>query len=186
MGSMRRVAPGRAIAAFLGVALVGVLEGIVIAIGLSFVAVVVHAWRPYRTELVEVPGVDGYHDIKRNPTGHRIPGLAIVRFDAQLFFANGAIFDDYTRRVVDRATEPVRWVVIAAEPITGLDTTAMDELVELDQYLSGNGIQLVFAELKDPVKDKLRRLGLGERFGPDHFYPTLDTAVEAFRREASR
>jgi MFS superfamily sulfate permease-like transporter len=180
MWSMSRVETVLAIAAFLGVALVGVLEGIVVAIALSFVAVVVHAWRPYRTELVEVPGIDGYHDIKRNPTGHRIPGLVIIRFDAQLFFANGAIFDDYARRVVARSPDPVRWVIIAAEPMTGVDTTAMDELVELDQYLSGNGIELVFAEMKDPVKDKLQRLGLGERFGSDHFYPTLETAVEAF------
>ncbi|CRK54119.1 conserved membrane hypothetical protein [Rhodococcus sp. RD6.2] len=180
MWSMSRVETVLAIAAFLGVAMVGVLEGIVVAIALSFVAVVVHAWRPYRTELVEVPGIDGYHDIKRNPTGHRIPGLVIVRFDAQLFFANGAIFDDYARRVVARSPDPVRWVIIAAEPMTGVDTTAMDELVELDQYLSGNGIELVFAEMKDPVKDKLQRLGLGERFGSDHFYPTLETAVEAF------
>ncbi|MGW0040508.1 SulP family inorganic anion transporter [Rhodococcus sp. NPDC003348] len=181
MWHMSRVETGLAIAAFLGVALVGVLEGILVAIALSFVSVVVHAWRPYRTELVVTPEVAGYHDIKRYPSGARIPGLAIVRFDAQLFFANGAIFDDYTRRVVARAPEPVQWVVIAAEPITGVDTTAMDELVELDQYLSGNGIQLVFAEMKDPVKDKLRALGLGERFGTDHFYPTIDTAVEAFR-----
>ncbi len=180
MWSMSRVETVLAIAAFLGVALVGVLEGIVVAIALSFVAVVVHAWRPYRTELVAVPGIDGYHDIKRNPTGHRIPGLVIIRFDAQLFFANGAIFDDYARRVVARSPDPVRWVIIAAEPMTGVDTTAMDELVELDQYLSGNGIELVFAEMKDPVKDKLQRLGLGERFGADHFYPTLHTAVEAF------
>ena len=180
MWSMSRVETVLAIAAFLGVALVGVLEGIVVAIALSFVAVVVHAWRPYRTELVAVPGIDGYHDIKRNPTGHRIPGLVIIRFDAQLFFANGAIFDDYARRVVARSPEPVRWVIIASEPMTGVDTTAMDELVELDQYLSGNGIELVFAEMKDPVKDKLQRLGLGERFGSDHFYPTLETAVEAF------
>ncbi|GAA4475977.1 sulfate permease [Rhodococcus olei] len=186
MWSMSRIETGLAIAAFLGVALVGVLEGILIAIGLSFVAVVVHAWRPYRTELVAVPGVDGYHDIMRNPTGRRIPGLVIVRFDAQLFFANGAIFDDYTRGIVAAAPETVRWVVIAAEPITDIDTTAMDELVELDQFLSGNGIHLVFAEMKDPVKDKLRRLGLGERFGPDRFHPTIDTAVEAFEAERNR
>ncbi|MFF0814343.1 SulP family inorganic anion transporter [Rhodococcus sp. NPDC003318] len=182
MWSMSRIETWLAIAAFLGVALVGVLEGILVAIALSFVSVVVHAWRPYRTELVAVPEVAGYHDIKRYPAGARIPGLVIVRFDAQLFFANGAIFDDYVRRVVGRAPDPVRWVIIAAEPITGLDTTAMDELVELDQYLSGNGIRLVFAEMKDPVKDRLRRLGLGERFSPGRFYPTVETAVEAFER----
>ncbi|MFC9787940.1 SulP family inorganic anion transporter [Rhodococcus sp. NPDC127528] len=186
MWSMSRIETGLAIAAFLGVALVGVLEGIVIAIGLSFVAVVVHAWQPYRAELVVVPGLDGYHDLARHPEGHRIPGLVVARFDAQLFFANGALFDDYVRGLVTDAPDPVRWVIVAAEPITGLDTTAMDELVELDQYLSGNEIRLVFAEMKDPVKDKLRQLGLGERFGPDHFFPTLDTAVEAFRSETSR
>lgn len=182
MWSMSCVEAGLAIAAFLGVALVGVLQGIVVAIGLSFVAVVGHAWHPYRTELVAVPGVDGFHDITRHSAGLRIPGLVIVRFDAQLFFANGAIFDDYVRGVVARSPDPVRWVVVAAEPITGIDTTAMDELVELDQFLSGNGIQLVFAELKGPVKDKLHVLGLGERFTPEHFYPTVDSAVEAFER----
>ncbi len=185
MWAMSRVETGLAVAAFLGVALVGVLEGILVAIGLSFVSVVVHAWRPYKTQLVTVPGIDGYHDVERHANGRRIPGLVIVRFDAQLFFANGAIFDDFTRRLVAEAPEQVRWVIVAAEPVTGIDTTATDELVELDQYLSGNGIRLVFAELKGPVKDKLRLLGLGDRFGADRFYPTLDAAVEAFER-ASR
>ncbi len=105
------------------------------AIGLSFVAVVVRAWQPYRTELVELPSETGYHDIARHPDGHRIPGLVLIRFDAPLFFANGGIFDDYVRSVVAKEQDPVEWVVIAAEPITGLDTTAVDELVDLDRYL---------------------------------------------------
>lgn len=181
MWRMSTVEFGLAVAAFLGVALVGVLQGILVAIGLSFVAVVARAWQPYRTELVEMTDRPGFHDVQRHPRGNRIPGLVIVRFDAPLFFANGEIFDEYVRSVVAVATNPVEWVVVAAEPITGLDTTAVDELVDLDTYLEENGIRLVFAEMKGPIKDRLIRFGVGDRFDSSHFYPTVDSAVAAFR-----
>ncbi|SDD58382.1 high affinity sulphate transporter 1 [Rhodococcus tukisamuensis] len=181
MWRMSTVEFGLAAAAFLGVALVGVLQGILVAIGLSFVAVVAQAWQPYRTELVETTDRPGFHDVVRHPSGDRIPGLVLVRFDAPLFFANGQIFDEYVRSVVAKAPTPVEWVVVAAEPITGLDTTAVDELVDLDTYLEGNGIRLAFAEMKGPVKDRLIRFGLGERFDATHFYPTVEAAVSDFR-----
>ncbi|CAM2895263.1 SulP family inorganic anion transporter [Prescottella defluvii] len=184
MWQMSRVETGLAVAAFLGVALVGVLQGILVAIGLSFVAVVARAWQPYRTELVELASGTGFHDVARHPEGRRVPGLVLIRFDAPLFFANGGIFDDYVRSVVARAQAPVEWVVIAAEPITGLDTTAVDELVDLDRYLEGRGIRLAFAEMKGPIKDQLVRFGVGDRFDSTHFYPTLDAAVDAFHRRA--
>ncbi|WP_138841853.1 SulP family inorganic anion transporter [Rhodococcus pyridinivorans] len=180
MWQMSTVEFGLAVAAFLGVALVGVLQGILVAIGLSFVSVVARAWQPYRTELVRTADRPGFHDVERHPEGSRIPGLVIVRFDAPLFFANGEIFDQYVRSVVARTEAPVEWVVIAAEPITGLDTTAVDELVDLDAYLEGNGIRLVFAEMKGPIKDRLIRFGVGDRFDPSRFHPTLEDAVDAF------
>jgi len=175
---MDRVEGLLSLAAFLGVALVGVLQGIVIAIGLSFIAFVNHAWRPYRTELVRVQGMRGYHDVTRHPEGDRIPGLVIVRFDAPLFFANGGMFDDYTRQVVADAGPDVHTVILAAEPITDVDTTAVDELIELDDFLASKGIQLLIAEMKGPVKDQLRRYGLDERFDASHFYPTVGAAVD--------
>ncbi|MDF3312512.1 SulP family inorganic anion transporter [Rhodococcus sp. T2V] len=184
MWQMSNVEFGLAVAAFLGVALVGVLQGILVAIGLSFVAVVAQAWQPYRTELVRTADRPGFHDVERHPGGDRIPGLVLVRFDAPLFFANGEIFDEYVRSVVAEAPTPVEWVVIAAEPITGLDTTAVDELVDLDTYLEGKGIRLAFAEMKGPIKDRLIRFGVGDRFDATHFYPTIDSAVEAFRDRA--
>jgi len=183
LARMSRTETALSLAALLGVALVGVLQGIVIAVALSFIAFVNQAWRPYRTELVRVDGLKGYHDIERHPEGQRIPGLVIARFDAPLFFANGGIFDDYLRSIVDAAPQPVRWVVIAAEPITGVDTTAMDELIELDDHLERKQIALRFAGMKGPVKDRLIRLGLGERFPPDHFFPTMGSAVSAFVAE---
>ncbi|TQC49532.1 SulP family inorganic anion transporter [Rhodococcus sp. WS4] len=184
MWRMSTVEFGLAAAAFLGVALVGVLQGILVAIGLSFVAVVAQAWQPYRTELVRTEDRPGFHDVERHPGGHRIPGLVLVRFDAPLFFANGEIFDEYVRSVVASAPTPVEWVIVAAEPITGLDTTAVDELVDLDTYLEGNGIRLAFAEMKGPIKDRLIRFGVGDRFDATHFFPTIDAAVDAFHSRA--
>ena len=165
-------------AAFLGVAFVGVLPGITIAIGLSLVAFVKQAWRPYRTELGRRPGVRGYHDLARHPEAVRVPGIVIVRFDAPLFFANGGIFDEFVRSVVE-ASENVHTVILAAEPITDIDTTAVDELVELDDFLQSKGITLVIAEMKGPVKDHLQRYGLGDRFGHERFMPTVGAAVDA-------
>lgn len=172
------------LAAFLGVFLAGVLPGILVAIGLSFIAFVWQAWRPYRAELGRIPEVRGYHDRSRNPEAERVPGVVIVRWDAPLFFANGSIFDAWVRGVVRRAASeatatPIRTVIVAAEPMTDIDTTAMDELVNLDDYLSEQGIRLLLAELKGPVRDTLRRHGLGDRFGDDRFPPTVGAAVDS-------
>ena len=165
-------------AAFLGVLVFGVLEGIVITIGLSFIAFVNRSWRPYRAELGRVEGLRGYHDLSRNPDARRVPGVVIVRFDAPLFFANGAIFDDWVRSRVRAAGPDVSTVILAAEPITDIDTTAADELVELDDYLRARGIRLIIAEMKSPVVDALARYGLTDRFPPDRFVPTVGAAVD--------
>jgi high affinity sulfate transporter 1 len=175
---MNKIDAALSFAAFVGVLVVGVLEGIVVTIALSLLAFVQQAWRPYRAELGRVTGKRGYHDLSRYPEGVRIPGIVIVRFDAPLFFANGALFDDYVRSRVKAAGPGIKTVILAAEPITDIDTTAMDELVELDDYLAKNGIRLILAEMKDPVIDVLRRYGLTERFTPDRFASTVGAAVD--------
>jgi high affinity sulfate transporter 1 len=180
---MSRTEAALLLATFLGVAFVGVLEGIVVAIGLSLIAFVRRAWDPYRTELASVGDVPGYHDLNRHPEGRRIPGLVIARFDAPLFFANGAVFTEHIRTLVADAPGPVRWVIVASEAITGLDTTALDDLVELDDELAKLGISLVFAEMKGPIKDRLIRFGVSSRFGPDHFFPTVTNAVRSYKKE---
>ena len=181
LARMSRTETALLIATFLGVAFIGVLQGIIVAIGLSLMAFVRRAWNPYRTELVSIDGVPGYHDLSRHSEGDRIPGLVIARFDAPLFFANGSVFDTFIRALVTEAPQPLRWVIVAAEPITGIDTTAIDDLVELDDYLDRLGISLVFAEMKGPIKDRLVRFGVGSRFGPEHFFPTVNNAVKAYR-----
>ena len=167
------------IAAFLGVALLGVLPGIGVAVALSILNVFRHAWRPYETTLGRVPGLAGYHDRDMHPEAEVLPGLVIYRFDAPLLFANAPAFRDEIRRFAD-ADSPPQWIIVAAEPITDVDTTAADILEALDEELNADGISLVFAELKDPVRAKLEAYELIGPLDPDHFFPTLEGAVEAF------
>ncbi|MFC0486535.1 SulP family inorganic anion transporter [Pseudarthrobacter scleromae] len=170
------------LAAFLGVTILGVLTGIAVAVGLAILDFLRRAWEPYRAELVDVPGVPGYHDVSRHPDGERVPGMLILRFDAPLFFGNGALLGSFVRNKLDQAPPGTERVVLAAEPVTGIDTTALDELVQLDEWLERHGVDLVFAELKGPVKDRLLQYGMAARFSPGHFYPTVGEAVRAFQR----
>jgi high affinity sulfate transporter 1 len=168
------------IAAFLGVALLGVLEGIAVAVALSILNVFRHAWWPYQTTLGRIPGVPGQHDRELHPEAEELPGLVIFRFDAPLLFANARTFRDRVRRIAASDPRP-DWILIAAEPITDVDTTAADMLEALDEELNATGISLVFAELKDPVRVKLERYELIGRLNPEHFFPTLDVALETFQ-----
>jgi high affinity sulfate transporter 1 len=178
----RKVEFGLSIAAFLGVVLLGVLPGIVIAVALSILNVFGRAWWPYDTELGRVEGLEGYHDVHSYREAQRLPGLVIYRFDGPLFFANAKTFRDEVKRLA-KADPPPAWIVIAAEPVTDVDTTASDVLTELDQTLSARGISLVFAELKDPVRRKIERYGLAQTIEPRHFFPTIGAAVTAFRNQ---
>ena len=125
-------------------------------------------------------GVKGYHDITRYPHARQIPGLVLFRWDAPLFFANAEFFKERILDAVTRSPSPVRWVVVAAEPVTSVDLTAADTLADLDKALLNVGIELRFAELKDPVKDKLRRFGLMAIFGEEKFFPTIGAAVSSY------
>ena len=168
------------LASFVGVAFVGVIQGIFLAVGLSLLAFVRRAWSPHDAVLGRADGVKGYHDLDYYPRAKQIPGLVLYRFDAPLFFANADVFRDRIRGRIAEADPRARWVVIAAEPITDVDTTAAHVLEELLDELAGTGVTLAFAGMKDPVKDRLRAYGLLERVGDAHFYPTMGTAVDAY------
>ncbi|MFJ2261034.1 SulP family inorganic anion transporter [Streptomyces sp. NPDC087844] len=170
------------IAAFLGVALLGVLPGIAVAVGLSILNVFRRAWWPYNTVLGRVPGLEGYHDVRSYPEAEHLPGLVIHRFDGPLFFANAKAFRNEVTRLALGEPQPV-WVLIAAEPVTDVDTTAADELEELDEALNERGISLVFAELKDPVRRKIEQYELTRTIDPRHFFPTIEAAVAAYQEK---
>lgn len=191
VAELRRLAAVRrsefilALASLLGVALVGVLPGIVIAILLSIFQYFERSWRPHYAVLGKTVDLDGYHDITRHPEAKQTPGLLILRWDAPLFFANANIFRDRVRQLVAEASPTPFWLLLAAEPITDVDTTAAEVLVDLDLELNSKGIHIAFAELKDPAKDRILAYGLLETIDAGHFYPTLDEAVAAFRIEAA-
>jgi len=177
---VRRAEFALALGSFLAVAVFGVLTGIAIAVGLSLVDFIRRAWRPYDAVLGRVADLKGYHDVTRYPEARQIPGLLLFRWDAPLFFANADLFRERVRMAIAASASPVRWVIVAAEPITDVDSTAADMLQELEAELEAGGIDLGFAEMKDPVKDRLVRYGLTSAIGRELFFPTLGVAVRRY------
>jgi high affinity sulfate transporter 1 len=168
------------IACLAGVALLGAIAGIGLAIAIAVIEFLWDGWRPHSAVLGRVDGLKGYHDIGRHPGARVVPGLVLLRWDAPLFFANAELFRERALDAVAAAPTPVRWLVVGAEPVTSVDVTAADVLVELDSQLRAAGIALGFAEMKDPVKDKLKRFGLYERLGEERFFPTIGEAVNRY------
>lgn len=168
------------IACFLGVAFMGVIQGIFLAVGMALLAFIWRAWRPHCAVLGRVDGMKGYHDIIRHPEARRIPDLVLFRWDAPLFFANAEFFREHALRAVSGAPTPTRWIVVAAEPVTDVDITAADVLAELVVELHQAGIELCFAQMKGPVKDHLKRYGLFTQIGVEHFFPTIGQAVDNY------
>jgi high affinity sulfate transporter 1 len=171
-----------AVIAILGVALVGVLEGIVIAIGLSILQFFERSWRPHSAVLGK-NGKDGYQDIDTHTEAKTLDGLLIIRWDAPLFFANASIFRDLVRRLIIKIEPTPYWVLITAEPMTDVDSTAADMLVDLDLEMNANGRHLIFAEVSPPMKERIVAYGLLDTIDRQHFYPTIKQAVKAFRKE---
>ena len=178
----RRMEFTLSVIALLGVALLGVLPGILIAVGLSILNVFRRTWWPHHTELGRVEGIAGLHDTERYPDAELLPGLVVYRFDAPLIFANARMFGEAMRGIAQEHQD-LRWIVIAAEPITDVDTTASDMLHELDLWLNERGVSLVFAEMKDPVREKIERYELTDTIDPAHFFPTLDAALAEYLRQ---
>jgi high affinity sulfate transporter 1 len=168
------------ISCFAGVAVFGAIPGIALAIVIAVIEFLWDGWRPHSAVLGRVDYVKGYHDITRYPDAHLIHGLVLFRWDAPLFFANAEFFRERVLDAVARSPTPVRWLVVAAEPVTSIDVTAADIVSELDETLHGTGVEMCFAEMKDPVKDKLKRFGLFTRFGEKTFFATLEEAVSSY------
>ncbi|MCA1457221.1 sulfate permease [Bradyrhizobium sp. BRP22] len=168
------------IVCFAGVAVLGVIPGIGLAIAIAIAEFLWDGWRPHSAVLGRADRVKGYHDITRYPDARQIPGLVLFRWDAPLFFANAEFFKERVMDAVAKSPTPVRWLVVAAEPVTSVDVTAGDTLARLDETLHAQGIELRFAELKDPVKDKLKTFGLLAQLGENSFFPTVGVAVSAY------
>jgi high affinity sulfate transporter 1 len=167
------------ITCFAGVAVFGAIPGILFAIVIAIIEFLWDGWRPHSAVLGEVDHVRGYHDITRYPAARLIPGVVLFRWDAPLFFANAEFFNDRVHAAIAGSPTPVRWLVVAAEPVTSIDVTAADAVCDLDDSLRAAGIRMCFAEMKSPVTEKLQRFGLVSRFGETAFFATIEEAVMA-------
>jgi MFS superfamily sulfate permease-like transporter len=167
---------------FAGVAVFGAIEGVGIAVVIAVLEFLWDGWRPHFAVLGRVEGVRGYHDVTRYPKARQLPGLVLFRWDAPLFFANAEFFKDQALDAVAAAPAPVEWLVVTAEPVTSVDVTAADALSELRETLQRTGTRLGFAELKDPVKDKLKRFGLFDQIGERFFFATVGEAVDEYEQ----
>ena len=170
---------------FAGVAVFGAIPGILIAIVIAVIEFLWDGWRPHSAVLGRVDNIEGYHDITRYPHARLIPGLVLFRWEAPLFFANAEFFHHRVLAAIASSPTPVRWLVVTAEPVTSIDVTSADAICEVDDALHALGVELCFAEMKDRVKDKLKRFGIFDRFGEKRFFATIEEAVNDYLEKVS-
>lgn len=170
-----------AVATTIGVLLLGVLYGVLVAIAMSIVDMLRRIARPHDAILGYVPGMAGMHDLNDWPEAAPVPGLVVYRYDAPLFFANADDFQTRALNAVDQAAGPVEWFVLNCESNVDPDITAVDAMEQLRSELTNRGIVFAMARVKRDLHDELVASGLLDRVGEDRIFPTLPTAVEAFR-----
>lgn len=180
---VRRSEFALAMVAWLAVAVLGPVTGVVVAVALSILNFLRLAWKPHTAELVRVDGLKGYHDRGRHPEGRVLPGLMLYRFDAPLFFANAHFFTEDLQQRIETQTRPVRCVIVTAEPITDIDTTAADALHDLVEELCARDIALRFAELKGAVHERLERYGVFPEGMPEYTARTTGQAVKDYVKD---
>lgn len=137
--------------------------------------------RPHDAVQGLVPGVAGMHDVDDYPQARTIPGLLVYRYDSPLFFANAEDFRNRALAAVDEQPEPVRWFVLNTEANVEVDITALDAVEELRRELAHRGIVFALARVKQDLLDDLTAYGLADTVGNERIFPTLLTAVAAYR-----
>lgn len=181
---VRRSAFAVSLVATTGVMLLGVLQGIVVAVTLAILLFFRRNWWPHGAVLGTVEGLEGWHDVDAHPDAQQIQGVVVYRWEAPLFFANAGSFRQQIRHLV-RERRP-EWVVIQCEAVTDVDVTAAEMLEQLDGELNAAGVHLAFAEMRGRLQDLTLRYGLLETLDREHFYPTLEAALEEIQRPARR
>jgi SulP family sulfate permease len=179
---VRRSEAVLALATVVAVLAVGILYGILVAVGLSVLNVFRRVARPHAAVLGLVPDVPSLHDVEDFDDATQIPGLVAFRYDAPLCFANAQDFEDRAMAAVDGAEAPVRWFLLNAEANVDIDVTACQALERLLDELADRDITLVLARVKQTLLAELDRAGLLDRIGRDRVFPTLPTALDAFER----
>ncbi|MET9074810.1 sulfate permease [Streptomyces sp. NPDC004232] len=181
LASFRRRELLLALGCLAGVLALDILYGVLVAVGLSVAELLTRVARPHDAIEGLVPGVAGMHDVDDYPQARTIPGLLVYRYDSPLFFANAQDFHRRALAAVDEQTEPVRWFVLNTEANVEVDITALDAVDALRRDLTGRGIVFALARVKQDLLDDLEAYGLAESVGAERIFPTMPTAVAAYR-----
>lgn len=172
------------LAALVGVLAFGILPGLGLAVILSLFFLVGRASRP-KTEILgevtlENSGVTVYRSTERFPAARQLPGLLIYRFDAQLFFANAPVFEERLIEAVRAAERPVEVVLVDAESISDIDSTALVMLTELEQKLADQGISIWYARVRGEPLEVVQNAETFAHLDEPTIFPTVHSGVEAF------
>jgi high affinity sulfate transporter 1 len=181
LASFRRRELLLALGCLVGVLALDILYGVIVAVGLSVAELLTRVARPHDAVEGLVPGMAGMHDVDDYPQARTIPGLLVYRYDSPLFFANAEDFRHRALAAVDDQTGPVRWFVLNTEANVEVDITALDAVDELRRELTRRGIVFALARVKQDLLDDLEAYGLADSVGKDRIFPTLPTAVAAYR-----
>jgi high affinity sulfate transporter 1 len=181
LAAFRRTELLLALAAFAGVLVFDILYGVLLAVGLSVAEMLYRVARPHDAVQGFVPGLAGMHDIDDYPDATTVPGLVVYRYDSPLFFANAEDFRRRALAAVDGRGEPVVWFVLNAEANVEVDSTGLGALEELRAELTGRGVVFALARVKQDLLTALDAYGLTAAIGPERIFPTLPTAVAAYR-----
>ena len=164
----------------------GVLEAIVVAVGLSIIDAVRRSARAHDAVLGWVERLDRYADVSLHPSATITPGIVVYRLDDRLFFANARYFKGRIREAIRAAPSPTRWLVFDAEAMTHVDSTGLEAFDDIVEALRRDGITLVVAHLRSRVHEQFEQAGLIETIGPARFYPTVRAAVDQCLTEETR
>ena len=167
-------------AAFLGELFLGTLPGVFLGVSLSLLVLIRQVTRPGTAIIGRMPDMETYRDVTLYPQAETVPGLLIFRFDSPLIFSNSTCFTNEIQRYIEAAETMVQEVLVNAETMNNMDTTGTDQLIKVNEELEKDGIQLAFAEVKDPVREMMRMSGAEEAIGADNFYPSVSAGVRAF------
>jgi high affinity sulfate transporter 1 len=168
-----------ALVAMLGVLVLGVLPGIGAGVALDLLLLIRGASRPRVAVLGKTSG-HVYQDISLHPEGATVPGLLVFRFEAPLIFTNAGYFVEEVQRLV--AEQESQSVLVDAEGINGLDSTAAERLLELHRDLHRRGIELSFARVRDPIREVMRASGVLEAVGSDRVYGSITSGIKAHKK----
>jgi MFS superfamily sulfate permease-like transporter len=162
------------------VVLVGIEQAIILAIALSVIEHIAHSYRPYDRLLTPAAGGDyAYQELASG--AQALPGLAVYRFGAGLYYANGNKFSEEIVTLAEDADPPLRWICVSAAAIGDIDYSGAETISAVQDELAGQNVTLVLADVDPRIAEQLDAYELTAKIGKERIFPTLAEAVDAYR-----